>query len=84
MSGSLLTDRGFRYVGNCIFQVGPLQTNAYLVADFETHDAAVIDPAWMVKPFSPEAQKRGWRIAHLWYTHAHFDISAARAQLQMD
>jgi len=20
-----------------------------------------------------EAQRRGWRIAHLWYTHAHFD-----------
>ncbi len=28
------------------FTLGPAQTNAYLVADSETKDAAVIDPAW--------------------------------------
>ena len=53
--------------------LGPVQTNAYLVADSETHDAAVIDPAWDGQFILAEAQKRGWRIAHLWYTHAHFD-----------
>src|SRR5512138_349352 len=55
------------------FTLGPAQTNAYLVADSETHDAAVIDPAWDGKLILAEAQTRGWRIAHLWYTHAHFD-----------
>jgi len=55
------------------FTLGPVQTNAYLVADSETHDAAVIDPAWDGHIILAEAQKRGWRIAHLWYTHAHFD-----------
>ncbi len=55
------------------FTLGPVQTNAYLVADSETHDAAVIDPAWDGHTILAEAQKRGWRIAHLWYTHAHFD-----------
>jgi glyoxylase-like metal-dependent hydrolase (beta-lactamase superfamily II) len=53
--------------------LGPVQTNAYLVADSETRDAAVIDPAWDGQIILTEAQKRGWRIAHLWYTHAHFD-----------
>jgi len=55
------------------FTLGPAQTNAYLVADSETRDAAVIDPAWDGHIILESAQKRGWRIAHLWYTHAHFD-----------
>jgi hydroxyacylglutathione hydrolase len=55
------------------FTLGPAQTNAYLVADSETKEAAVIDPAWDGQLILAEAQKRGWRIAHLWYTHAHFD-----------
>src|SRR5512134_298080 len=55
------------------FTLGPAQTNAYLVADSETKDAAVIDPAWDGHVILEAAQTRGWRIAHLWYTHAHFD-----------
>lgn len=55
------------------FILGPVQTNAYLVADSETKEAAVIDPAWDGHLILEAAQKRGWRIAHLWYTHAHFD-----------
>jgi glyoxylase-like metal-dependent hydrolase (beta-lactamase superfamily II) len=53
--------------------LGPAQTNAYLVADSTTRDAAVIDPAWDGELILSEARSRGWRIAHLWYTHAHFD-----------
>lgn len=55
------------------FTLGPAQTNAYLVADLDTREAAVIDPAWDGKVILEAAQKRDWRIAHLWYTHAHFD-----------
>src|SRR5512141_2555498 len=55
------------------FTLGPAQTNAYLVADSATKDAAVIDPAWDGQVILEAAQTRGWRIAHLWYTHAHFD-----------
>ncbi len=55
------------------FTLGPAQTNAYLVADSETKEAAVIDPAWDGHIILGAAQKRGWRIGHLWYTHAHFD-----------
>lgn len=55
------------------FVLGPVQTNAYLVADSQTRDAAVIDPAWDGQTILAEANRRGWRIAHLWYTHAHFD-----------
>jgi hydroxyacylglutathione hydrolase len=55
------------------FTLGPARTNAYLVADSDTGDAAVIDPAWDGQIILEAAQKRNWRIAHLWYTHAHFD-----------
>ena len=55
------------------FALGPAQTNAYLIADSETKEAAVIDPSWDGHVILEAAQKRGWRIGHLWYTHAHFD-----------
>jgi hydroxyacylglutathione hydrolase len=55
------------------FTLGPVQTNAYLIADPETREAAVIDPSWDGHLILAEAQKREWRIGHLWYTHAHFD-----------
>ena len=55
------------------FTLGPAQTNAYLVADFETKEAAVIDPSWDGLVILHAAQQHGWRIGHLWYTHAHFD-----------
>lgn len=53
--------------------LGPAQTNAYLVADPESREAAVIDPAWDGHLILAEARRRDWRIGHLWYTHAHFD-----------
>jgi len=56
-----------------LFTVGPVSTNAYLVADPDTKEAAVIDPAWDGHVILKAAQDRGWRIGHLWYTHAHFD-----------
>jgi hydroxyacylglutathione hydrolase len=55
------------------FVLGPVQTNAYLIADGAAGDAAVIDPAWDGQLILDEARRRNWRIAHLWYTHAHFD-----------
>lgn len=53
--------------------LGPVQTNAYLVANAQTKDAAVIDPAWDGDLILKEAEQRGWRIANIWLTHAHFD-----------
>jgi hydroxyacylglutathione hydrolase len=55
------------------FTLGPAQTNAYLVADPETREAAVIDPSWDGHLILKAAQDHKWRIGHLWYTHAHFD-----------
>ena len=55
------------------FTLGPAQTNAYLVANSDTKEAVVIDPSWDGHIILDAAKKRGWRIGHMWYTHAHFD-----------
>ena len=55
------------------FELGPVVTNAYLVADTKTKEAVVIDPAWDGKILVDEAERRGWRITNIWLTHAHFD-----------
>ena len=63
------------------FVLGPVATNAYLLADPETREAAVIDPAWDGQIILKAARERGWRIAHLWYTHAHFDHFGGAAEV---
>ena len=61
--------------------LGPVSTNCYLIADPDSDDAAVIDPAWDGHVILAEAQKRGWRIGQLWYTHAHFDHIGGAAEI---
>jgi hydroxyacylglutathione hydrolase len=53
--------------------LGPVQTNAYLIADDVSLAAAVIDPAAEGDLILEEAARRGWRITNIWLTHAHFD-----------
>ena len=55
------------------FTLGPIQTNTYLVADSQTGEAVVIDPAWDGHLILEAAQQRDWRITNIWLTHAHFD-----------
>jgi hydroxyacylglutathione hydrolase len=53
--------------------LGPVQTNTYIIADTDTEEAAVIDPAWDGIQIVNEADQRGWQIGQIWVTHAHFD-----------
>ena len=55
------------------FVLGPVGTNAYMVADPNDGIAAVVDPAWDGHIIAAEAVKRGWSIAQVWVTHGHFD-----------
>jgi hydroxyacylglutathione hydrolase len=61
--------------------LGPVSTNCYVVADSDSGEAAVIDPAWDGRAILLEAQKLGWKISQLWYTHAHFDHFGGAADL---
>jgi len=61
--------------------LGPVSTNCYLIADPNSGEAAVIDPAWDGQIILAEAQKRDWKIGQLWYTHAHFDHFGGAAEI---
>jgi len=63
------------------FELGPVVTNVYLVADSESKKAVVIDPAWDGDVVVEAAQGHGWRITDVWLTHAHFDHLAGTAAI---
>lgn len=63
------------------FTLGPVQTNTYLIADPETGEAVVIDPAERGDLIVSEAETHGWRIGNIWLTHAHFDHLAGAASV---
>ena len=63
------------------FVLGPVLTNAYLIADPDSRAAVVIDPAWEGETIFREAQQRGWRIGSIWLTHAHFDHLGGAGQV---
>ncbi|MBS1250086.1 MAG: Hydroxyacylglutathione hydrolase GloC [Chloroflexi bacterium] len=55
------------------FTLGPVATNAYLIADAKTGNAVVIDPGGDGRRLVKAAKKQGWIIHQIWLTHAHFD-----------
>jgi glyoxylase-like metal-dependent hydrolase (beta-lactamase superfamily II) len=62
-------------------ELGPAQTNAYLISDGLSGRAVAIDPAWDGAALAEEADRRGWRVTDIWLTHAHFDHFGGVAQL---
>jgi hydroxyacylglutathione hydrolase len=61
--------------------LGFAATNCYLVAEAESGEVVVVDPAWEGQTILSTAMKRGWRIGQFWYTHAHFDHFGGAAEL---
>jgi len=56
-------------------------TNTYIVADDNTGEAVVIDPADDGAQISGEITKQNWHLAGIWLTHAHFDHLGGAAEL---
>jgi len=54
-------------------EVGLLQNFCELVSCPETHEAALIDPAWEVDRLLEQARRRGLRITKALITHGHND-----------
>src|SRR5258708_37946181 len=53
--------------------LGPMQNYVYLVGDLQTHEAAVIDPAWNVPAILSQAQEDGYPVTHVLLSHGHYD-----------
>ena len=62
---------------------GPLETNAYLIADDETGEALVVDaPPDVAAEVTAAAREAGWRIGQIVLTHAHWDHIVDAAALR--
>lgn len=61
--------------------LGPVMTNTYLIADNNTGEAVVIDPADDGALIHAEIEKRDWHLVSIWLTHAHFDHLGGTAEL---
>lgn len=62
--------------------LGAFATNAYLVADTDTHNAILIDPVDDATTILNAAAEQGWSIQLMIATHAHIDHVLASASIK--
>lgn len=62
-------------------QLGPIQTNGYIVADPAAGAAVVIDPGAQAGRVLAALRAPGWSLTHILLTHAHFDHIGGVAEL---
>ncbi len=58
-------------------QVGPIQTNAFVVGCQQTRQAAVIDPGDEARRLLLAAEAQDLKVSQIWITHGHVDHVAA-------
>lgn len=63
---------------------GPMRTNAYLIYDVPSREAALFDAGGAIESLTSAIDRRGLRLKYIFTTHAHHDhvqgISALRAR----
>lgn len=63
-------------------QVGPLQTNCYVLGCRETKSALIVDPGWSGKKIYELVQSDNLTISGILLTHAHFDHIGGVVELE--
>ncbi len=63
-------------------QLGPIQTNCYIVYDETTKDALVIDPAWDYAAIDKALASQGLKLSKIFLTHGHADHIGALQELR--
>ncbi len=63
------------------YVLGPLENNTYLLADSDSAEAVIIDPALGSEVILEDIQRSQIKITAIWVTHAHFDHISGINQL---
>ena len=63
-------------------ELGQMDNFIYLIEDCETHQAAVVDPAWDAVAITRYAEQKGLKISAILLTHGHHDHINAVEPLQ--
>jgi hydroxyacylglutathione hydrolase len=63
-------------------QLGPIETNCYIVFDETTKDAMVIDPAWDYPAIDRALSKYELKLRLIYLTHGHADHIGALQELR--
>ncbi len=62
-------------------EVGPLQSNCYILSDDRESEAIVIDPGGDGNRILALLKRKSWKVKMVLNTHAHFDHIAANAEV---
>ena len=60
-----------------LLRVGPIGTNCYILEDYQTNLAAVIDPGDEPELIQEALEKEGVEVRYLLLTHGHYDHTTA-------
>lgn len=55
------------------FRVGDMANFTYVIADLQTHVAAIVDPSWDLQEIFQFLAKKKLKARHIINTHSHFD-----------
>jgi hydroxyacylglutathione hydrolase len=55
------------------FRVGDMANFTYVIADLQTHLAAIVDPSWDLQEIFQFLAKKKLKARHIINTHSHFD-----------
>jgi hydroxyacylglutathione hydrolase len=55
------------------FRVGDMANFTYVIADLQTHIAAIVDPSWDLQEIFQFLAKKKLKARHIINTHSHFD-----------
>ena len=65
-----------------VLPAGPIQTNAYLLADPKRGEAVLVDaPGHIWAQVEPILKREGCRLTELWLTHGHWDHMQGAAEV---
>lgn len=65
-----------------VYQTGPLQVNTYILKDFDSKEAVIIDLGGDFENIKSKLDKDGYNIKFILNTHGHFDHVLGEVEVQ--